>query len=386
MPTTRDYYEVLNVERSSSDDDIKRAYRKLAMKYHPDRNPGDTEAEARFKEAAEAYEVLSDREKRQRYDRFGHAGLRGTSSHDFSHMNAGDIFSMFEDIFGEMMGGQRGGRRRSGGQAQPRRGYDLQYVTEITLEEVAAGVEKEIDFDRQDRCPTCEGSGAKAGSKPVPCGTCGGVGQVAQTGFGGMFRIATTCPACSGSGQIIQDPCRDCSGSGRKPKHRVLTVKIPPGIHDGQAIRIGGEGEPGEHGGPRGDLHVVVRIAQHSVFERHEDDLVLQMPVSFTQLALGATVDVPSLEGKTPLEIKRGTQHGTIIKVPGKGLPSLRGGRRGDLLVIVQVEIPEKLSTKQEELLRAYAEAEDAKVMPRSGSFWDKIKEYFDPGKGGEKS
>ncbi len=383
MPTTREYYEVLGIERSASDDDIKRAYRKLAMKYHPDRNPGDAEAEAKFKEAAEAYEVLSDREKRQRYDRYGHEGLRGTSTHDFSHMNAGDIFSMFEDIFGEMLGGHRPRGRR--GAAQPRRGYDLQYIAEVTLEEVASGVEKEIDFTRQDRCTTCEGSGAKAGSKPLSCPTCGGVGQVAQTGFGGMFRIATTCPACGGAGQVIKDPCRDCNGSGRKPKRRVLTVKIPAGIHDGQAIRVGGEGEPGEHGGPRGDLHVVVRLAQHKLFERHEDDLVLTMPVSFAQLALGATVEVPSLEGKVPLEIKRGTQHGSVLKVSGKGLPNLRGGRRGDLLVIVQVEIPQKLSARQQELLRAYAETEDVKVMPQSGSFWDKIKEYFDPGKGEEK-
>lgn len=377
MPVTRDYYEVLSVDRHADGETIKRAYRKLAMKYHPDRNPGDADAEQKFKECAEAYEVLSDPEKRRRYDRYGHEGLRGTSSHDFAHMNAGDIFSMFEEIFGDAMGGGRSRHRR--GQRSARRGYDLQYITEISLEEVLAGVEKEIDFTRQDRCPTCDGSGAKAGSKPSPCGTCGGVGQVAQTGFGGMFRIATTCPACGGSGQVIHDPCRDCDGSGRKPRRRVLNVKIPAGIQDGQAIRIAGEGEPGDFGGPRGDLHVVVRIAQHNVFTRREDDLVLEMPVSFAQLALGATVEVPTLDGAVPLEIKRGTQHNTVLPVRGKGLPNLRTGQRGDLLVVVQVEIPQKLSARQEQLLRDYATTEDRKVMPTSSNFWDKIKDYLRP-------
>ena len=385
MPTTRDYYEVLSVERTADGDAIKRAYRKLAMKYHPDRNPGDAEAEAKFKEAAEAYEVLADSDKRARYDRYGHEGLRGTSTHDFSHMNAGDIFSMFEDIFGEMLGGQRGRGGRRGGAAQARRGYDLQYIAQVSLEEVATGVEQEIDFTRQDRCPTCEGSGAKARSKPIQCPTCGGVGQVAQSGFGGMFRIATTCPGCGGGGQVIQDPCKDCKGTGRKPKQRVLKVKIPPGIQDGQAIRIASEGEPGEHGGPRGDLHVVVRVAEHKVFQRHGNDLVLEMPVSFTQLALGAKVDVPSLDGKVALDIKRGTQHGTVLKVDGRGLPDLRTGVRGDLLVMVHIEVPQKLTSRQEELLREFAGSEDRKVMPQSGGFWDRIKEFLDPGKAGDK-
>ena len=372
MATKRDYYEILNVERTAAQDDIRRAYRKMAMKFHPDRNPGDAATEQKFKEAAEAYEVLNDPDKRQRYNRFGHEGLRGTSGHDFSHMDAGDIFSMFEDIFGGIAGG--GGRSRGRGQ----RGYDLETQTVITLAEVATGVERDIEFTRQDHCPTCSGSGAKPGSSPITCSTCGGHGQVAQSGFGGMFRMVTTCPSCGGGGQVIRDKCPDCKGSGRKPKKRVLQVKIPPGIQDGQAIRIPGEGEPGTGAGNRGNLHVLVRVAQHELFQREDDHLILKMPVSFTQAALGAKVKVPSLTGvegdMTDLTIKPGTQHGELYRIRGKGLPNLHTGEVGDLIAVLMVEIPKKMSEKQRDLLRQFAATENHDVMPESKGFWSRIK------------
>ncbi len=373
MATTRDYYEILSIDRNADGETIKRSYRKLAMKYHPDRNPGDTEAETRFKEAAEAYEVLSNAEKRKRYDRYGHAGLRGTSGHDFSHMDAADIFSMFEDIFGDLGGGRaRGGRR---GRAQ--RGYDLETQTEVTLEEVATGVEREIEFTRQDLCETCGGNGAKPGTEPVTCITCAGTGQVSQSGFGGMFRMVTTCQACAGQGKVYREKCPGCGGSGRMPRERKLKVRIPPGIHSGQAVRIVGEGEPGAMGGPRGDLHVVVRVADHKVFQREDDHLILRMPVSFTQLALGAQVNVPTLSGESQVTIRPGTQHGEVFRLPGKGLPNLRSGRMGDLVVLLMIEIPKKLTAEQEKLLREFAQTEDHSVMPESRGFWERIKEYL---------
>ena len=377
MPTERDYYEVLNIDRSASAEQIKRAYRKLALKYHPDRNPDDQEAEQRFKEASEAYEVLSDPDKRQRYDQFGHAGLRGTSSHDFSHMDASDIFSMFEDIFGGDMFGGRGRRSRGGA----RRGYDLETEVEISLEEVATGIEREVEFTRQDNCDTCKGSGAKPGSEPAACVTCGGAGQVAQSGFGGMFRMVTTCPACQGQGKVVKDKCNDCKGSGKQPQQRKINVKIPPGVHHGQAVRVPGEGEPGPGGGPRGDLHVVIAVKEHELFSREEDHLVLRMPVSFTQAALGGKVRVPTLEStegsEQELTLKPGTQHGDIFRIPEQGLPNLRTGRCGELVVMVTIEIPKKLNETQKDLLRQFAETENHKVMPESRGFWDKIKSYL---------
>ncbi len=374
MPTQLDYYEALGIERGASEADVKRAYRKLAMKHHPDRNPGDAAAEAKFKESAEAYEVLSDAEKRQRYDQYGHAGLKGTSGHDFSHMDAGDIFSMFEDIFS---GGPFGGQRRRRGGQGPQRGYDLQTQAEITLEDVANGVDREIEFTRQDLCESCKGSGAAPGAKPVACVSCGGAGQVAQSGLGGMFRMVTTCPACAGAGKVIKDKCKTCAGDGRRPKKRVLSVKIPAGIHDGQAIRVGGEGEPGAMGGPHGDLHVVVRVEEHDLFTREDDHLILKMPISFTQAALGATLNVPVINGQHEITIKPGSQHGDLIRASGKGLANLRGGRSGDLVIVLLIEVPTKLTGKQEELLREFADTEDRDVMPHSQGFWDKIKSYI---------
>lgn len=376
MATQRDYYEVLSVERTASGDEIKRSYRKLAMKYHPDRNPDDKEAETRFKECAEAYEVLSDSEKRQKYDRHGHAGLRGAAGHDFSHMNAHDIFSMFDDIFGGSFS-NGGGRSRGGTQ----RGYDLETQAIITLNDVLTGSQQDIEFTRQDVCETCKGTGGKPGTSPVTCVTCGGVGQVRRGG--GFFQMVTTCPSCGGAGKNHATPCGSCNGKGRSGLKRKLSVKIPAGIHDGQAIRVAGEGEPGivpgGGAGPRGDLHVVVRVEEHDLFQRQDDHLVLKMPVSFAQAALGATVAVPTLDGDTSLDIKAGSQHGDLVRVKGEGLPNLRSGRRGDLVAVLVIEVPKKLSGKQKELLREFAETEDhvANRMPESQGFWDKIKTYL---------
>jgi len=380
MQGNQDYYELLGVERSASADDIKRAYRKAAMKYHPDRNPDDAEAEEKFKACAEAFEVLSDPQKRQRYDQFGHEGLRGASMHDFQHMNAADIFSIFEEAFRDMGfggifgggGGRRGGGRRSAG---PRRGYDLETEIAIDLEDAATGTTQEVSFTRRDLCPTCTGSGAKPGTSPTPCATCGGRGQVAMRQ--GFFQMVRTCPDCNGAGQIIKDKCPDCRGSGFQPKHRKLDVKIPAGIHDGQVMGVPGEGEPGPQGGPRGDLHVRVRVNPHDIFDRQNDDLVMRMPISFTQAALGATVEVPTLNEPDKLTIPRATQHGQTFTVKGAGMPNRRTGRSGDLIVQVLIEVPRKLTAEQEELLRDYAKTENRDVMPHSSGFLDKIRQYI---------
>lgn len=384
MPTTRDYYEVLGVEKSASDDEIKRAYRRLAMKHHPDRNPGDEEAEAKFKEAAEAYEVLSDGEKRKRYDQFGHEGLRGMggpATHDFSRMHVEDIFSMFNDIFGGGVGG-RGGQAR-GRRTAAARGYDLETEVVIELADVFNGCERDVEFTRLDVCEDCSGSGAEPGSKASKCSLCQGHGQVMQQGLGGMFRIATTCPQCRGAGEQIDNPCKVCRGKGRVPRKRKLTIKTPAGVHSGQAVRVRGEGEPPPRevspngDGMRGDLHVVVRVKEHKVFQRDHDDLVLEMPISFTQAALGAEVEIPTLDEPHALKIPAGAQHGAILKASGLGLPNLRSSRKGDLIVLLKVEIPRKLSEKQSKLLRDFAETEDNSVLPESQGFWSRIKDAF---------
>ena len=377
MPTTRDYYQVLGVPNDASEDDIKRAYRRLAMKYHPDRNPGDSEAEGKFKESAEAYEVLSSRERRATYDKYGHAGLRGTPGHDFSSMHVEDIFSMFEDIFGGGIGG-RSRRRQRGGVP---RGYDLETEVEVTLDEVLAGTSRDVEFKRLNVCQTCSGDGAKPGTEPVKCATCGGIGQVEQVGFGGMFRMRTTCPSCGGRGSVIAEKCPDCRGVGRVSIKRKLSVKIPAGIHDRQAIRVTGEGEPpppelsqrGE--GISGDLHVVVRVTDHKQFEREGDDLLIAVPLAFSQAALGAELDIPTLQGTTLLTIPAGTQHGALFRVRKEGLPNLRSGEHGDLVVIVQLVVPRKLTEAQKQLLQEYAHSEDLELSGDSSSLWDKIKD-----------
>jgi len=366
----RDYYEVLGVSREAGIDEIKKAYRKAALKHHPDRNKGNPEAEVRFKESAEAYEVLSDPQKRQQYDRFGHAGLSGTAMHDFSGMRVDDIFSMFEDIFS---GGFFGGRQRQ------QRGVDLEIVIELTLEDVATGTDKTIEFDRMDFCDKCSGSGSEPGSKKRNCPTCAGYGQVEQTtGFGALFgRVITACPACKGKGTMIVSPCKQCRGTGRQRKHRVLSVHIPAGINNGQAVRAAGEGEPGENNGARGDLHVYVRIKQHPFFERHGRDLLCKVPVSFAQAALGTKIEVPSIAGQVEIKIPAGTQHGQMFRLTGKGLPDLRYKKPGDEIVQVWIEVPKKLNKKQEQLLREYADSEDKSVLPESKSFFEKVTKFF---------
>ncbi len=386
MPTTRDYYEVLGVERSASADDIKRSYRRLAMKYHPDRNPDDAEAEAMFKEAAEAYEVLSDDDKKKIYDQYGHEGLRGrgAAGHDFSRMNAEDIFSMFNDIFGGGGGGFGGFGGGGGARTRgPARGYDLETEVTIDLKDVLDGTSRDVEFTRMDVCDTCSGSGAKPGTKPEQCSTCGGQGKVQQAGLGGMFRMVTACPNCRGRGTVIKERCGDCHGRGRVGRKRKLGVKVPAGIHDGQAIRVPGEGEPPapdrspDGTGVRGDLHVVVRVKDHELFQRDGDHLLMEMPISFTQATLGAEVEVPTLDGKATLEIKKGTQYGDLFRIHGSGLPNLRSGQRGDLVVVVKIETPKKLSAKQEDLLRQYAETEDKTVNPESHGFFKKITDFL---------
>ncbi len=371
MPTKRDYYEVLEVSRTSSVDEIKRAYRQAALKYHPDKNPGNAEAEIRFKECAEAYEVLSDPEKRNRYDQLGHEGMRGAGVHDYQHMRTEDIFSAFEDSLGANFGGA--GRQRQ----RQARGFDLETQVEITLQDVAMGCERSIDFTRQDICETCGGNGARPGTKRRICTTCGGRGQVAQRGFGGMFQMVSTCPACLGQGSTVDKPCDQCDGSGRFPKKQTVSVKIPAGIHDGQAVRVRGEGEPGEHGTSRGDLHVYARVKEHPFFHRDENNLILQMPISFAQAALGSDASVPTLFGKANLHIPGGSQHGDVLRLKGLGLPDLKTGAQGHELVQLLIEVPKKLSKKQEQLLREYAQTEDVDVMPHHRGFLDKLKDYL---------
>jgi molecular chaperone DnaJ len=374
----RDYYEVLGVGKGASADDIKRSYRRLAMKHHPDKNPGNAEAEAKFKECAEAYEVLSDPEKRKRYDQFGHEGLRGMGMRDYSHMQWQDVSSMFEDVleglggFGDIFGMGRRGRRTG-----PARGYDLETTVELALEDIAGGVEKTIEFTRQDTCAACSGSGSAKGKPPSRCPSCGGSGQVQRAGLGGFFQMVSTCPKCHGAGKIIMNPCRKCRGTGHVPKPRTLSVKIPAGVHEGQGIRVTGEGEPGRNGGPRGDLYCYVRVRAHPFLMRDGNDLVSTVPVSFTQAALGATIEVPSLDSTREFKIPPGTQHGSTFRIKGEGLPDLRTRRKGDQLVRVTIEIPRHLTSEQEELLRDFDRTQDRSAMPESSSFFEKLKKHF---------
>lgn len=375
----RDYYEVLGVERNAAPEEIKRAFRQSALKYHPDRNK-EAGAEEKFKEISEAYEVLSDPERRNRYDRYGHRGLDGMGMHDFSGMAVDDIFSVFSDIFGDVFGGM-GPRSRVRGD----RGIDIQTVVEVDLREVATGVEKSLRFRRADFCETCGGKGAQPGSAPTTCRACGGYGQVERQANMGLFvtRSVIDCPTCQGRGVVINRPCRKCYGSGRAEKECVLNVKIPAGIHGGQRIRLRGEGEPGRSGMARGDLHCILRIRPHEFFERDGDHLICRLPIAFTQAALGAQIEVPTLTGSTPLKVPPATQHGAVFRLAGKGLPNLRSGRSGDEIVQVLIEIPGKLSREQKELLRRFAATEDKEVLPESKGFFERVKEYL-TGTGGD--
>ena len=379
MPTTRCYYEVLSVERDASGDEVKRSYRRLAMKFHPDRNPDNPEAESKFKEAAEAYEVLSDTDRRRMYDRHGREGLRGHPGHDFNSMRPDDIFSMFNDIFDGM------GQGRSRGRRAQARGFDLETEVDLDLEEVLTGTTRDVNFTRMDVCDTCTGSGAAPGTKPESCATCGGQGKVQQAGLGGMFRMVTACPSCHGRGRVILTPCHDCSGQGRCPTDRKLAVRIPAGIQNGQAIRVAGEGEPPSAdvdpggNGIRGDLHVVVRVNSNPRFERDGSNLLLMQPVAFTTLALGGDVEVPLLGEVEPhtLHVNAGTQPGDLMRIKEQGVPDLRSGHRGDLVVVLKLVVPRKLDDKQRALLAEYAESESAPIDDYSPSMWDRIKDAF---------
>jgi molecular chaperone DnaJ len=347
----RDYYEVLGVAKTATDQEIKSAYRKLALKHHPDRNPGDKKAEDLFKEAAEAYAVLADTDKRHMYDRFGHAGLGGAATGGFDP----NVFTGFEDILGglgdvfglgDIFG--TGGRRRG-----PQRGADLRYDLEISFEESAKGAEMALQIPRAEQCETCRGNGAAEGSKPTPCPQCQGRGQLRyQQGF---FTVARTCGQCRGTGTVIAKPCQTCKGAGRVQKERKLTVRIPPGIASGQRLRLTGEGEAGPSGGPSGDLYVVVHVQEHPIFQREANDLFCEVPVSYPTLALGGEITVPTLEGSEPLRVPDGTQTGTTFRLRGKGMPDVGGRGRGDLQVTVKVSIPKKLSKEQRKLLEDLA-------------------------------
>ncbi len=377
----RDFYEVLGVNRDASDEDIKKAYRKLAMKYHPDRNPDNAKAEGQFKEAKEAYEILSDADKRAAYDRYGHAGVDpsqggagGPGGPGFGGMGGG-FADAFGDIFGDLFGAS-GGRGRQGGVY---RGADLRYNLEIGLEEAARGTETQIRIPTMETCGTCKGSGARPGTAPSTCNTCGGQGQVRmQQGF---FSIQQTCPTCHGTGKTISTPCTDCGGAGRVKRYKTLAVKIPAGIDHGDRVRLAGEGEHGVSGGPAGDLYVVVQIRHHPVFERDGADLHCDMPISFGVAALGGEIEIPTLEGHAKLKIPAETQTGQVFRLRGKGIKALRGSGYGDLLCHVIVETPVKLTESQKELLRQLESSTRGSEThsPRAKTFMDKVRDFFNP-------
>ena len=369
----RDYYEVLGVKRDASEDDIKKAYRKLAMQHHPDRNPENPKAEERFKEAKEAYEILCDPDKRAAFDRYGHAGVEAHSGAAGAAGGFGGGFAdAFGDIFSEIFGG--GGRARS----NVYRGADLRYNLEITLEDAARGAETKIRIPTLERCETCHGTGAKSGTEPVTCQSCGGHGQVRiQQGF---FSIQQTCPRCSGTGKVIKDPCGGCQGSGRVKRQKTLAVKIPVGVDEGDRIRLSGEGEAGVNGGPPGDLYVVIRLKAHAVFQREENDLHCEMPVSFTTAALGGEVEIPTLDGSAKIRIPAETQTGKVFRLRGKGIKGVRSQVHGDLMCHVVVETPVSLTARQKELLlelEAINQEETGRHNPRAKNWMEKVKEFF---------
>lgn len=371
----RDYYEILGVNRDASDDDIKKAYRKLAMKHHPDRNPDNPKAEEHFKEAKEAYEILSDSQKRTAYDSYGHAGVdpqAGMGGGFGGGQGFGGFADAFGDIFGDIFGGGRGGR------ANVYRGADLRYNLEISLEEAARGSETRIRIPTMEECGACHGSGARKGTEPKVCPTCGGAGQVRmQQGF---FSIQQTCPKCHGTGRIIPDPCPTCHGAGRVKQHKTLQVKIPAGVDEGDRIRLSGEGEHGVNGGPPGDLYVQIHIKPHPVFQRDHDDLHCEMPISFTTAALGGEIEIPTLDGAAKIKIPAETQSGKVFRLRGKGIKGVRSHNHGDLLCHVVVETPVNLTERQRDLLReleAINISDSNRHNPRAKSWMDKVKDFF---------
>jgi molecular chaperone DnaJ len=377
--TKHDYYEILGVERTAGDQEIKSAYRKLALKYHPDRNSGNKDAEEKFKEAAEAYAVLADADKRAAYNRFGHAGVRSPAGGGFDPTIFADFSDILGDIFGfgDIFGG--GGRRRGG----PQRGTDLRYDLEIGFEESAKGAETAIQIQREESCDTCGGSGAAPGTSPIVCPICQGRGQRRyQQGF---FTVAQTCPQCSGSGRVVSRPCASCHGAGRTARERKLTVKIPPGIASGQRLRLYGEGEAGRAGGPPGDLYVFVQVQDHAFFHRESDDLYCEIPVSYPTLALGGRIKVPTLDGPDEVKIPEGTESGTVFRLRGKGMPHVSGHGSGDLHVVVQVKTPRKLTREQRKALEQLAHAlpEDTfepkpqAVAEEDRSVFDRVKDIL---------
>ncbi|HUO44879.1 MAG TPA: molecular chaperone DnaJ [Burkholderiales bacterium] len=372
----KDYYEVLGVNRDASEDDIKKAYRKLAMKYHPDRNPDNPKAEEQFKEAKEAYEMLSDAAKRAAYDQYGHAGVDPAAAAGAGGFRGdahfGDFSEAFGDIFSDIFGG---GRQRS----NVYRGADLRYNLEITLEQAARGTETRIRIPTMEECATCHGSGAKPGTQPVTCPTCGGHGQVRmQQGF---FSLQQTCPRCHGSGKVVESPCPTCHGAGRVKQHKTLSVKIPAGIDEGDRIRLAGEGEAGVNGGPAGDLYVVIHLQPHPVFQRDHNDLHCEMPVSITTAALGGEIEIPTLDGHAKLKIPAETQSGKIFRLRGKGIRGVRSSGTGDLMCHVAVETPVNLTARQKELLQeleAINVKDGGRHNPRAKSWMDKVREFFE--------
>jgi molecular chaperone DnaJ len=383
MPAQRDYYEILGVPRDATADQVRKAYLKLAHKYHPDKTGGDKAAEEKLKEINQAYDVLKNVEKRKKYDQFGHAGeqMGAGGFEGFGGFGGGPggpggagFDAPFEDLFdvffGRGAGGGAGGRRRS---AMP--GNDLEYRVTVTLREAAFGTKKTIRFNRLENCPDCNGSGAAPGSQPTRCADCGGTGQVRRSQ--GFFSITQTCPRCRGRGNTIDKPCPKCGGSARVRITRELPVDLPPGIATGSRLRVAGEGEPGENGGPRGDLHLYIEVEPDDIFERNGNDLVCEVPIGFPQAALGATIRVPTLKGEAELKVPPGTQSGTLFRLRGLGVPDVRGYQKGDQLVRVQVETPAKLNKEQRELLKQFQEISDEKHYPIHKKFMDKIKKSF---------
>ena len=377
MSEKRDYYEVLGIQKNATKDEIKKAYRKLAMQFHPDKNPGNKEAEAKFKEASHAADILMDDQKRSMYDRVGHSAEQGGmgGGGGFQGGDFGDLGDIFGDIFGDILGGQRGrgGRGRSRSRAQA--GDDLQTEMFVSFEEAAFGVEKEIQINRSVLCEICHGTGAKKGSGPVTCEMCQGHGEVRrQQGF---FTIAQPCPKCHGSGQTIKDPCEPCSGRGRSKKREKLSVKVPAGIDEGQRLKLSGQGDSGANGGPSGDLYVMIHLQEHEFFKRDEYNVICEVPISFSQAALGCEIEVPTLGGRVSMKIPEGIQAGQKMKLGKKGITKLGGYGFGDQIITIHVETPTKLSKEQREIFQRLSELEQNSSNPMTKGFFDRVKELF---------